>query len=104
MVRDGIHAAVLDRVEGDDAIRQLEADGEAVDRLLAVRSTLHGEGDHRDAALTAGGSDGVAAVRWEPVATGEPQAAARARFDRLAARTMSPTPDPRRAPGGAVDG
>lgn len=87
MVRDGTYTAVLDRFEGEYAIIQLEADGEALDQVMVERSDLPEDGRHQDAVFTIEVSDTeLVAVEYEPDTTEDRQADAQERFDRLSER------------------
>jgi hypothetical protein len=87
MVRDGTYTAVLDRFEGEYAIVQLEADGEALDQVMVERADLPEVGRHQDAVFTVKVSDTeLVAVEYEPETTEERQADAQDRFDRLSQR------------------
>lgn len=87
MVADGTYTAVLDRFEGEYAILQLEADGEAVDQVMVERSDLPEVGRHQDAVFTVEVSDTeLVAVAYEPETTDDRREAAGERFDRLSQR------------------
>lgn len=87
MVRDGTYTAVLDRFEGEYAIIQLEADGEALDQVMVEQATLPEDGQHQDAVFTVEVSDTeVVAIQYDPETTEDRQTAAQERFDRLAER------------------
>lgn len=87
MVDDGIYTAVLDRFEGDYAILILEADGEAVDRVMVDPTVLPEAGQHRDAVFTVEVSDTeIVAIQYDPDTTDDRQTTAREQFDQLSQR------------------
>ncbi|MFB6301965.1 MAG: DUF3006 family protein [Haloferacaceae archaeon] len=70
MVDDGRYTAVLDRFEGDYAILVLEADGEAVDRVMVDPTVLPEAGRHPDAVFAVEVSDTeIVAIQYDPDTT-----------------------------------
>lgn len=86
MIRDGTYTAVVDRIEGEDAVLEVDGDDDRWE-LVVERDELPTDGRHADAILEVRVEDEqlVEAI-YQPEETGRRRQRSQDRFDRLSRR------------------